>query len=313
MSMNYPKTPNFGPVVDEQRDFWQRSKLAQRDAQIIDNHFNLRSHGQRIEFKNNYAIPKSMKVALKETKAGGLPVWDGANQTWNPRYAEAQSRLIQQNYEVPNARGMNEEIDAGKLMQQRLLSQAATMPSVQHGPMPGNAMVNGMQQNQQIARTCFLAEGHQFFLPLETQGFGSTQVMAKKGGVLQGIQGRQFKLEEQVSAYVIDGLQTIDLSRMEPSRLLTLVRVSQPGQRPFLVPLQAVQEATNGRPERQLLIDSGQQHRIEQRQQWVNQPQRGPMLPQPQQRQVVQPMQAPQNTLEAQSRALLARRGLLRG
>lgn len=309
--MANPKDVLFGPVNDEQKDYWQRSSLAQRDARLIDNHFNNRSHGQKFQNSMNaYSIPRSAKVALKETAIGGLPVWDGAVSVWDEKYAQAQGKLLNGNpltkLQDPwqgRKPGMTEEIDAGAIMQQRLMSQAAMPSGPSHGPMPGNAMVMGQQQSQQQTRVCTLTEGLVYFQPLQIQGFGTTQPLARTGGRIQGVQGRQFQIEGSVTAYVVDGLQTIDLSKMEPSRLKTLVRVSAPLLGAILVPQEAIQEMGIGGPSRQLLIDSGQQHRIDQRQNW--QPQQPQVYPQ-------RPMNQ-QNSLDAQSKALLARRGLLKG
>lgn len=306
----------FGPVPDEQKDFWQKSKFAQRDAAILDRHFDSRSHGKKIENSMNaYSIPRSAKVALKETVVGGLPVWDGATSVWDDRYSQAQSKLAQRNPNLPDPwqgrkPGMVEEIDAGAVLQQRLMSQAANSGAPTHGPMPGHAMVTG--QNQHQPSTCTLAEGHTFYQALQIQGFGTTQPLAKTGGQIRGVQGKQFQVEGLVTAYVVDGLQTIDLSKMEPSRLKPLVRVTAPLLGTFLVPQEAVQEMNAGGPSRQLLIDSGQQHRMEQRQQWLQHPPAS--HPQPQ-RQVVQNSRAPshQDTLQAQSREMMRRRGLLKG
>lgn len=306
----------FGPVVDEQKDYWQRNKLTQRDAALIDNHFNNRSHGQRVQNSMNaYAIPRSSKVALKETVIGGLPVWDGAASVWDDRYTQAQGKLLHGNslstLKDPwqgRSPGMVEEIDAGAIMQQRLLTQAATRGGPTHGPMPGHAMVTGQQQSQRQTSVCTLTEGMTFYQPLQIQGFGTTQPLARTGGRIQGVQGRQFQVEGVVTAYVVDGLQTIDLSKMEPSRLKPLVRVSAPLLGTFLVPQEAIQEMGGSGSSRQLLIDSGQQHRIEQRQNWQNQ--QAQFIPQ---QQVSQRPMNPQDALQAQSRALLARRGLLKG
>jgi hypothetical protein len=312
--MANPKNVLFGPVNDEQKDYWQRNQLTQRDARLLDNHFNNRSHGQKFQNSMNaYSIPRSAKVALRETVVGGLPVWDGAATVWDERYAQAQGKLLNNN---PLAKlqdpwqgrrpGVNEEIDAGAIMQQRLLSQAATPQASAHGPMPGHTLVMGQQQSQQQTPVCTLAEGHVFFQPLQIQGFGTTQPLARTGGRIQGLQGRQFEIQGTVTAYVIDGLQTIDLSKMEPGRLKPLVSVSAPLVGTFLVPQEAIQEIGRNGPGKQLLIDSGQQHRIDQRQNWQRQPQ-PQFAPQPQ-----RPMNS-QDSLQAQSRALLARRGLLKG
>lgn len=334
--MANPKEILFGPVPDEQKDFWQRSKFAQRDASLLDSHFDSRSHGKRLingqdPSINAYSIPRSSKVALRETIVGGLPVWDGSSSAWDARYAEAQNKLLQRG-NIPNSLpdpwqgrrpGLVEEIDAGALMQQRLLSQAASAGGQNHGPMPGHMMVTGQQrsQQQQGGGTCTLMEGQTFYQSLQIQGFGTTQPLAKTGGRIQGVQGRQFQIEGTVTAYVVDGLQTIDLSKMEPGRLRSLVRVTAPLLGTFLVPQEAIQETGGSQGGgRQMLIDSGQQHRVDQKQQWMHasQQQQAPQMLQPQrQQQQVVPQQtrqmSPQESLQAQSRALLARRGILKG
>jgi hypothetical protein len=315
----------FGPVIDEQKDFWQRNQFAQTDAANLDRHFDARAHGNkwvngRDPSINAYAIPRSSKVPLKETTVGGLPVFDGAAAIWDERYSQAQSKLLQNNnLNLPDPwgrrPGLSEEVDGGALLHQRLMSQMANPGGATHGPMPGHSMVTG--QVQQATRTCTLMEGHTFYQSLQIQGFGTTQPLAKTGGVIKGVQGRQFQVEAVVNAYVVDGLQTIDLSKMEPGRLKPLVRVTAPLLGTFLVPQEAIQEAGSVGGSRQMLIDSGQQHRVDQRQQWVqpapqtqglitSQPQRQPM---PQQ---TRPM-SQQEILQAQSRQLLQRRGLLKG
>jgi hypothetical protein len=335
--MANPREVLFGPVPDEQKDYWQRNKLAQRDAGLLDSHFDTRSHGKRLlngqdPSINAYSIPRSQKVALKETSVGGLLVWDGASMAWDEHYARAQSRLLQQN-NLPNnlpdpwqgrRAQMSEEIDGGAIMQQRLLANMASPGGSTHGPMPGHMLATGQQRSQQQGQqqVCTLMEGHTFYQPLQIQGFGTTQPLAKTGGQIKGVQGRQFQVEGSVTAYVVDGLQTIDLSKMEPGRLKTLLRVTALLLGTFLVPQEAIQEMGGGPgANRQLLIDSNQQHQINQRQAWANQQNQnnqGLLISQPPSRtpmpQQNQPRPTnPQEILQAQSRELMRRRGLLRG
>ena len=178
--------------------------------------------------------------------------------------------------------------------------------------------------NTPAQRVCTLSEGHTYFQPLQIQGFGTTQPLAKSGGQLRGIQGRQFEINETVTAYVVDGLQTIDLSKMEPGRLRTLVKVTAPLVGTFLVPQEAIQEIgggpganrtvlTDGRgwtPQQmqQMQMQQQQQQMMQQRQLLTNAPANRPMMPQ----QPARPMSA-QEQLAQQSREMLKRKGLLRG
>lgn len=328
----------FGPVPDEQKDYWQRNKLAQRDAHLLDGHFDSRSHGRRginghDPSINAYAIPRSSKVPLKETVVGGLLTFDGASLSWDEKYARAQSRLLQNenlHTQLPdpwNGRRaqMSEEIDGGAILQQRMLANMAAPGGPTHGPMPGHMLATGQQRSQQVGPAmCTLMEGHTFYQSLQVQGAGTTQPLARTGGQIRGVQGRQFQVEGAVTAYVVDGLQTIDLSKMEPGRLKSLIRVTAPLLGTFLVPQEAIQEMGGGPgSQRQMLIDSSQHHHMAQRQQWANQQQANAqslLISQPANRQ--QPQQSqnygrapanPQEMLQAQSRDLMRRRGLLKG
>jgi hypothetical protein len=340
--MRDPKDVLFGPVPDEQRDYWQRNKLAQRDAALLDRHFDPRFRQQFMSERDSglraYSIPRSQKVVLRETP-GGLPVFDGSFNVWDERYAQAQSQFASRantsNLPDPfqgRRPGMVEEVDAGALLQQRMMGQMSRPPTPQHGAMPGHAMVTGQQSFQQPAASVVtLHEGHTFYTPLQIQGFGTTQPLAKTGGQIKGVQGRQFQVEGQVNAYVIDGLQTIDLSKMEPQRLKPLVRVSAPLLGTFLVPQEAIQEMSGGPgATRGLLIDHGN-HRQDQRAMWAQQQAqaqaqaqqqqqqaRSLLITQPQGRQPM-PQQQParpmnqQEMFQAQQREMLRRRGLLKG
>jgi hypothetical protein len=230
---------------------------------------------------------------------------------------------------------MVEEVDAGALMQQRLLGQMSRTPTPQHGAMPGHAMATGQQSFQQPpASVVTLQEGYTFYQPLQIQGFGTTQPLAKTGGQIKGVQGRQFQVEGVVTAYVVDGLQTIDLSKMEPGRLKPLVKVTAPLLGTFLVPQEAIQEMSGGpSSQRHLLVDSGNHNRMDQRAAYAQQQQqmqqqalaqqqaqqRSLLVSAPQGRQAMpqqQPMNRPtshQEMLQQQSRELMRRRGLLKG
>jgi hypothetical protein len=272
---------------------------------------------------NAYAIPRSQKVALRENRIGGIPVIEGGASNWDQKYLAAQGKLV--NTVQPPARGMNEEVDAGAMLQSRLAAAAATPAGPTHGPMPGHGMATGTGRGfEPAARVCTLSEGHTYFQSLQIQNFGSTQPLAKTGGQLRGVQGRQFEIKGTVTAYVVDGLQTIDLSRMEPGRLRPLVRVEAPLLGTFLVPQEAIQEIGGGPgATRTLLTDSRgytpqqmqqmqqqqmMQQQMQQRQMLPNNPVQRPVMPQ----QPSRPMSA-QEQLAQQSRDMLRRKGLLKG
>lgn len=349
----------FGPVSNEQPDYWQRG-YATRDANLLDGHFDHRARGNRSingqdSSINAYAIPRGMKVKLRENSEGGIPKIDGGALVWDDNYVKAQSRLLQ-NGQMPNLpdpyQGQRpdgvQEVDIGNIMAQRMMNSRgpsnntgyqklapAPQQQMQHGPTPGQAM-NSHQYQQSGVGMCQLQEGHTFFQSLSVQGFGTTMPLAKTGGQIKGIQGRQFQMEGVHECYVVDGLQTIDLSNIEPQRKRTLVRVTAPLLGTFLVPQEAIIQEGGQAPGRQLLIDTNQSHQLQGRQQWINQQQQAQQQQlihtqqmqgrsQQQQQQYQQQyreqqmqQQAPRqqvnpSSIQQQSMDLLRRRGILKG
>jgi len=314
--MANPKDVLFGPVIDEQKGYWEENPLRQRDKALLDRHFDSRAQGNKWQTGiSAYSLPKTQKSILRESRVGGIPTVEGGESNWEEAYLLAQQKLAGQHPSIPDPwsgrrPGLADgEVDVGSILQQRMASQA-----MNHSPMPGHAMATGQQSNQQAGPpVCTLQEGHTFYHVLKIDGFGTTQPLARTGGIIKGLQGRQFQVDGSVSAYIIDGLQTIDLQKMEPGRLRSLIRVTAPLVGTFLVPQEAIAEMSGGASQnggRQLLIDSSQQHR--QRQAQAN---HGLLISQPQrQRQPAQPRPTnPQEILQHQGRDLLRRRGLLKG
>jgi len=324
--MAYSKDILFGPVTNEQPDYWERNDLARRDRSLLDRHFDSRSRGG--QWKNGqdpsvsaYSIPRSQKVALRESPVGGIPAYEGGGTSWDDKYLQAQAKLAgRAPTNLPDPfQGRSpmspEEVDVSRLLQTRAATQGPQLAGPQsQGP-----------------RTCTLQEGHTFYQALQIQGFGTTQPLAKTGGLIKGVQGREFQIEGAVTAYVVDGLQTIDLSKMEPGRLRPLIRVTAPLLGTFLVPQEAIQEQGGQGPSRGLLIDSGQHHRVDQRSdqraQWQaqqQQAQHGLLIPNASQhlgRQSIPSQQFapqsrpanPQEILQQQQREMMRRRGILKG
>lgn len=317
----------FGVVPDEQPDYWRQNQLVVETRVNLDQHFHNRTHGKKLEKSMSaYAIPRSQKVALRENKIGGIPQVVGGANVWDDKYLAAQGKLL--GSQQPLMRGPNEEVDIGATLQSRMVANAAIPGGPTHGPMPGHGMATGTGRgfNTPTARVCTLTEGHTYFQPLQIQGFGTTQPLAKTGGQLRGVQGREFEINETVTAYVVDGLQTIDLSKMEPGRLRPLVKVTAPLLGTFLVPQEAIKEVGGPSANRTVLTD-GRGWTPQQMQQMQAQQQQQQMLQQQQQRQLLtnssvnrpmmpqqpaRPMSA-QEQLAQQSRDLLRRKGLLKG
>lgn len=309
---------NTGPIQDEQPDFWN-SPLARRDRALLDQHYANRAHGGKWKDSGNaYAIPKSQKVGLIESKIGGIPKVQGGMNNWDPRYLAAQGKVLDAKgmiQETPGSRGMDGEVDVGAIMYQRMLSQAAAPGGATHGPMPGHGMVTGQQASQQQPTTCVLQEGHTFYQALQINAPGVSFPLVKAGGQIKGLQGKQVILQTEVQAYVVDGMKTVDLSKIEPGRLKMLYKVEIPLVGSFLVPKEAILETNNG-SSKQMLMDQ----RHYQPQQRMVEPQVPPqrssvVVPNQYQRAQVMSQQPPRptNSMEANSREILRKRGLLKG
>lgn len=314
------RNTQFGPVEDEQVDYWNKHR---REAQIIDNHFNLRKSGRVPKgVVKEYAVPRSQQVAIKENPRGGLPVFQGAVSTFNRTYQEKAQRFVQESSPFEMGIGSNvpyPEFDAGPVLQARTMMQQQNQP-------------------QQVVPTaspmCQLIEGRSFFSLLQAP---SPVPLVRQGGALRGVGGRQFQIEGVSTCYCIDGLRTVDLQSPDPKRMMTLVKVSAPLLGTFMVPESAIlQEGAGGG--RQLLLDNGVQTRnapnvesgseLARRRMLLQQQQKehernmkslllnnnSPSVPQSQvNRGPVPQQQRPMNNIQQQGINILKKRGLLRG
>lgn len=320
---------------DENPQYWQER---QRDAKVLDRHWQLRSQGGNPLAEMNksaYVIPNHQKVRLKESAIGGLPEFQGRVQDISRNYAMAQTKLASQDPSkfIPtnqNTQGSPvQELDGNALLFQRMLSNGTNTQNVT-SPQQLNI------PQQPTSQVCQLTEGYSFYTALNTGGFGIQTQLVKKGGQInQGFTGKQFQLEGVVQCYWIDGLPSpINLQTPEPTRMLNLVKVTLPMQGSFLVPQEAIiREGGIQQGGRQLLVDQAREQIRQQaqrtpvyvqpqpstmnppgRQILTNQNVGRPVInqPLPQQRQPGV-MVDQRQTLQQQSANLLRNRGLLKG
>jgi len=120
----------------------------------------------------------------------------------------------------------NGEVDVSSMMAQRVASQ------VGGGTAPGG-------------RSCTLKEGYPYYSKVQTGEFGSTAVLVRSVGTLNGISGRTFEVLSEVNAYVIDNLPTVDLSTLPQQSHLSkeLVAVRAPFIGNIMVPRDAIMES----------------------------------------------------------------------
>lgn len=339
------RSPNdFIDNLNYDPNYWNNQQQ-QKWGNFLDNFYTARTRGQMQSQVREYALPKSQMTMLRENPNGGLPVFQGQTTSALPINFQFSQNHVKMPPElggmsqmgmpmsVPNpaydAASVDREIGPHQLqqmMQQRMMQQGYSPQQ-----MTQNGMVNMPPQGAAGPRMASLVEGHIFFRPLQLQGFASTIPVVKTGGQIAGVKG-QVQVHEVVRAYVADGLARIDASRLheDASRIKMLVVVSAPwtnGQ--VLVPQEAIIENGYGTGGSQQLLTDARAYNIEQqsmihnaqRQQLMQQQQRQQMLMASQRPAIVQqqimPMQQQQrpviSSTDEASKALLRRRGLLKG
>lgn len=326
----------FGPVADEQPHYWA-SPEAVRQARLLDQHFEQRKMGvsSNKDSLSNYAIPKSMKDAIRVNPDGGLPLIqtnvnsDGngkpdAELAYRRAYEAAQERFLQRAPEISKQLGIDLESTNYYPQESRPVQQPQNIQNNGWIDINQQQLRNSLQRqvpenialpqtqyeqpvNSGLGRMCTLSEGYQYFQPLKTGGFATTMTLAKSAGTIRGVQGKSFEIREIVECYIIDGLESIDLSSIDPNRKKHLVCISIPMQGVALVPREAIREVTQ-QPgqvqQRQMLIDTRQMPIPQQVQAQNNYRQ---------QQQIQQPKNQNIQDIESYSKNLLIKRGFLKG
>lgn len=167
--------------------------------------------------------------------------------SWEKKYWANRARQLQglppeRSAHVPNMphhQSMDGEVDVTSLLASRLNQQLS------NAPYQGMIM-NPQVPQQQSANMCTLAEGHEYYIKIQTGEFGGHNVLVRTVGVLQNLQGRTFEILSEVKAYVIDNLPAVDLSKIHEydqkiSNQLVCVRAPFIGT--ILVKKEAVQQS----------------------------------------------------------------------
>lgn len=159
--------------------------------------------------------------AKKAQQAQDLPHYEPAHVT--------QQRMRPQQPVVSPHMRMDKEIDLTAHLQQKMMQQGMSMPT------PGGQ------------RVCYLKEGVQAYRNV-SQGFGSTVPLVLNIGPTYKVQGKQFERLGTVRCYVVEGNETVDLSKINehPERMRTLVQVKAPWIGEILVPESAIVNISSG-------------------------------------------------------------------
>jgi len=130
---------------------------------------------------------------------------------WEKKYWEYRNKQLQGQ---PTASPTNHHISQRPMPQENgeidITAALASRLSGMYGPMSHIPI----PQNHSNVNTCTLREGYDFYHKINTGEFGGTNMLVRKAGVLQNLQGKTFELINEVKAYVIDNLPAIDLSKI---------------------------------------------------------------------------------------------------
>lgn len=163
-----------------------------------------------------------------------------ARQPAQPQYSQNQY----QQHSQPQHTGMAGGYDSGyDDVSHQISSRLADRAVQQH--MNGNS---GGQQRK-------LVEGSSVFQILEgSNGFGNTITLARTSGNVPPGYDKEFIVKGPKQVYIVaPGATTVDLSKVDESKMTTLIEISSPLIGTFLVPESAIQ-----RPARQTGIQSQQ-------------------------------------------------------
>lgn len=138
--------------------------------------------------------------------------WDIRSKGANPLSSHAQ--VTSNPTSIP--RDLNGEIDATSILAARIAANSNGATGI-----PGMTQPGGSQ-------SCFLKEGHSYYVQINTQGFGTSTPLVKQVGTLQNTTGKSFVVSTKLNAYIVDEMQnSIDLSRLSenPQKMKLLVTV----------------------------------------------------------------------------------------
>lgn len=99
-------------------------------------------------------------------------------------------------------------------------------------------------------QTVMLKPGTVYYKAVDASGFGNTMPLVRKcGPYYENGVNREFEMMQECRCYVIDNLNTVDLSNIDPKRLVQLVQVRAPFVGTILVERGAVISPSNRGPQ----------------------------------------------------------------
>lgn len=103
--------------------------------------------------------------------------------------------------------------------------------ALQNRAMPGPAQNSHSQTSQMV----MVQEGAVYYRSIQNDGFGTTMPMVRNCGPIVGVTGKEFQYKRDTHCYLIDNMNVVDLSEINPNKMLNLVEVSAPFLGSFLV------------------------------------------------------------------------------
>lgn len=117
---------------------------------------------------------------------------------------------------------------------------------------PIGAMYANMErlQNNLQSQVVFLRPGVKYYKSVQSNSFGSTMPLVKDCGVYNESNQKEFEMKNTCKCYIIDNLNTVDLSNLDPNRLVELVELRAPWIGSILVEKRyIIQARTNNGPQ----------------------------------------------------------------
>lgn len=99
-------------------------------------------------------------------------------------------------------------------------------------------------------QTVIIKPGTVYYKAVEASGFGNTMPLVRKCGPYHDNgANREFEMMQECKCYIIDNLNAVDLSNIDPKRLVQLVQVRAPFVGTILVERGAIAGASNRGPQ----------------------------------------------------------------
>lgn len=168
---------------------------------------------------------------------------DWETKYWKQKQRQMQQRQGQQGHRGPQNPADLPHFEPAHVTQDRQRVQAPGDGWREVDPL--TAMYTNMDGMNARGRgpqvqTVFLREGARVYRSVEAQGFGNTMPLVRYAGPAHDMSGKEFEMRGTTNCYVIDGMEVVDLSQVDDSKMVQLVEVKAPWVGTLLVEKNAI-------------------------------------------------------------------------